>query len=109
MNPLFVETLQLNNYRNFKNKTLSFHQCNIITGDVATGKTNILEALTVLLSSYLLGFQTYMSKRNIIDINKMDVRKDNLLSIYPVSVSGTFHDGKTVSRILLDENKKTKF
>ena len=50
MNPLFVETLQLNNYRNFKNKTLSFHQCNIITGDVATGKTNILEALTVFLS-----------------------------------------------------------
>ena len=50
-----------------------------------------------------------MSKRNIIDINKMDVRKDNLLSIYPVSVSGTFHNGKTVSRILLDENKKTKF
>ena len=109
MKPLFVETLQLNNYRNFKNKTLSFHQFNIITGDVATGKTNILESLTVLLSSYLLGFQTYMSKKNIIDINKMDVRKDNLLSIYPVSVSGTFRDGKAVSRILLDENKKTKF
>ncbi|KXG44795.1 DNA replication/repair protein RecF [Tepidibacillus decaturensis] len=46
---MFVEHLQLKNFRNYQDLNLHFdHQINIFQGDNAQGKTNILEAIYVL-------------------------------------------------------------
>jgi len=45
---MFIEKLELNNYRNYKTLLLEFdHGTNILYGDNAQGKTNILEAVYV--------------------------------------------------------------
>ena len=41
---MYIETLELNNYRNYENLNIMFDQnTNILYGDNAQGKTNILD------------------------------------------------------------------
>lgn len=48
---MYVERITLKNFRNYKEADLRFHKrVNIIIGDNAQGKTNLVEAL------YTLGF-----------------------------------------------------
>ena len=43
---MIVKSLELMNYRNYKNLNIQFHSgTNILYGDNAQGKTNILEAI----------------------------------------------------------------
>lgn len=45
---MYIESLELNNYRNYKNLNISFDRnTNLLFGDNAQGKTNILESLYV--------------------------------------------------------------
>lgn len=45
---MYIESLQLNNYRNYSDLSLSFDgKTNILYGDNAQGKTNILEAIYI--------------------------------------------------------------
>ena len=45
---MYIESLELKNYRNYKNLDLSFDEkTNLLYGDNAQGKTNILESLYV--------------------------------------------------------------
>ncbi len=45
---MFIESLELNNYRNYKNLSIKFDKkINLLYGDNAQGKTNILESLYV--------------------------------------------------------------
>ncbi|MDO4939614.1 MAG: DNA replication/repair protein RecF [Lachnospiraceae bacterium] len=45
---MFIESLELNNYRNYKDLKLSFDEkTNLLYGDNAQGKTNILESIYV--------------------------------------------------------------
>ena len=49
---MFVESLSLNNYRNYDNTDINFSSgINIIYGDNAQGKTNILEAIYMLATT----------------------------------------------------------
>ncbi len=44
-----INEIRLNNFRNFKSFTLSFNSnCNVLFGDNGTGKTNLLESISVL-------------------------------------------------------------
>ncbi|MBO1914923.1 AAA family ATPase, partial [Microvirga sp. 3-52] len=46
---MFIEQLALTNYRNYKTLDLSFSpQINVLIGENAQGKTNIMEAIYVL-------------------------------------------------------------
>src|SRR5699024_12188378 len=48
---MFIKQLQLKNFRNYKQLDISFdHSVNVIIGENAQGKTNLLEAI------YLLAF-----------------------------------------------------
>ena len=45
---MFIESLELNNYRNYKNLSILFDEkTNLLYGDNAQGKTNILESIYV--------------------------------------------------------------
>ncbi len=49
---MFIESLALNNYRNYDNADISFSKgINILYGDNAQGKTNILEAIYMLATT----------------------------------------------------------
>ena len=49
---MFIESLALNNYRNYDNANISFSKgINILYGDNAQGKTNILEAIYMLATT----------------------------------------------------------
>ena len=49
MNPLFIKEIQLKNYRNYEHLELSFeNKVNVIIGENAQGKTNLMEAIYVL-------------------------------------------------------------
>lgn len=46
---LFLKSLYLKNFRNYKERVFAFHpQLNVITGPNARGKTNLLEAISLL-------------------------------------------------------------
>ena len=45
---IYLKNISLNNYRNFLNKSFSFeNSCNVIVGDNGSGKTNILESISL--------------------------------------------------------------
>jgi predicted ATP-binding protein involved in virulence len=49
-----IHTLQLYNFRKFADKTFRFHpQFTVLIGDNASGKTSILDALAVMLGTYI--------------------------------------------------------
>jgi len=53
-----IHTLQLHNFRKFADKTFRFHpQFTVLIGDNASGKTSILDALAVLLGTYIPKYQ----------------------------------------------------
>lgn len=49
---MFIDTLALNNYRNYKSEEIAFsHGINILYGDNAQGKTNVLESIYMLATT----------------------------------------------------------
>jgi len=49
-----IHTLQLYNFRKFADKTFRFHpQFTVLIGDNASGKTSVLDALAVMLGTYI--------------------------------------------------------
>ena len=43
---MYIKKIRLNSFRNYENETINFHdKINIIYGDNAEGKTNIIEAI----------------------------------------------------------------
>jgi len=49
--PVILQSLTIKNFRNYQEELLTFHECfNIIHGDNAQGKTNLLEAIHLLLT-----------------------------------------------------------
>lgn len=50
-----IDKLQLNNFKKFANAQFCFHpQFTVLIGNNASGKTSILDALSILLGTYLL-------------------------------------------------------
>lgn len=67
-----IKQISLANYRCFEQKTFPFHpEFNLIVGVNGTGKTALLEALSVALSTWLLGFR---NKPDNSSLSKDDVR-----------------------------------
>ena len=61
-----IHTLQLRNFRKFADSTFRFHpQFTVLIGDNASGKSSILDALSVMLGSYLLRFQVRVGRTGI--------------------------------------------
>lgn len=49
MNPLFIEEIELTNYRNYEKLSIEFeNKVNVILGENAQGKTNVMESIYVL-------------------------------------------------------------
>ena len=63
---MLIQKLTLNNFRGYKEITIPFQEgLNLIIGDNGSGKTAILEALTVAMGSLFLGIRN-ASSRNIL-------------------------------------------
>lgn len=60
---MFIKELRLKNFRGYKEITIPFQQgLNLIIGDNGSGKTAILEALTVAIGSLFLGIKDTSSR-----------------------------------------------
>ncbi len=61
-----IDQLIINNFRCFEQKEFSFHpEFNLIVGINGTGKTTILDALSISMATWLLGFKSKLEKRGI--------------------------------------------
>lgn len=87
-----IKKLKLNNFRKFENQEFGFNEkFNVLIGDNASGKTQVLDAISILLSSYLLDMEIKAGRH----INKNDARifstiKNELVNteeVFPVSLS----------------------
>lgn len=69
---MFLEKIKLENFRNYSSCEIDFHEkINIITGDNAQGKTNLLES--IYFSSFIRSFRT-SSDREMISFGKDHLR-----------------------------------
>ncbi|MGC8790635.1 MAG: AAA family ATPase, partial [Desulfurella sp.] len=60
---MYLENISILNFRNYKNFTKTFSpQKNIIKGENATGKTNLLDSIYILLNSHSFIRKNYMNK-----------------------------------------------
>ena len=85
-----VQRLRLKNYRGFEDLEIPFNeQFNVLIGDNGKGKTSILDALSLSLSSYFLGLDNYYAK----SITEKDIRidgfSDNLELQFPIEIEVT--------------------
>lgn len=66
-----IDRLRLSNFKGFAERELTFHpQFNLIVGENGTGKTSVLEALSIGVGSWFLGMRGYDSRH----IRPADVR-----------------------------------
>lgn len=105
---MYIQNLRLQNFRKFEDQTFGFHpKFTAIIGDNAAGKTQILDALAVILGS----FQSKLSHssnapRDIrreevrVQISLLDAMLPSEETQYPVTVSSAVIYQKTSYRIL---------
>lgn len=61
-----IDRLNLSNFRCFEQREFAFHpEFNLLVGINGTGKTTILDALSISLATWLLGFRSKLDKRGI--------------------------------------------
>lgn len=91
---MLIKSLRLQNFKRFEDETYQFQtQFTVMIGENATGKTSILEGLSIFAGAFLLGFGN-ATKRHI---KQSEVRKklltvgevDTLEPQYPTIVSGS--------------------
>lgn len=95
MNNIEVTELQLYNFRNYQNKIFNFpKKINLILGKNGSGKTNILEAITLLKKGYGL------KKADLSDIISYNSQQKNfsifskINNHYDIDEIGTNYDGE---------------
>lgn len=89
-----LETLRLQNFRGYVDREFTLHpQFNLVIGENGSGKTSFLEAATVAIGSWLLGFRGHDSRniwdrdvRNVLELVEKRYRE---LPQYPVRVTAT--------------------
>ncbi|WP_273152596.1 AAA family ATPase [Enterocloster lavalensis] len=78
MEQFYLDEVTIKNYRRFADKALKFDkQMNVLIGSNASGKTAVLEAVTVLLGAYLAAYKKYVPSRFVRSITESDVRRKN--------------------------------
>lgn len=125
MEQFYLDEITIKNYRRFADQTYKLDkQMNVLIGVNASGKTSVLEAVTVLLGAYLAAYKKYVPSRFVRNISESDVRRKNQrlerkdilispgIAQYPCLI-GTklIMDNKVYSyeRILEKEGGRTKF
>lgn len=59
-----LNTLTVKNFRCYEERKFHFHpHVNLIVGQNATGKTAVLDAVSVAIATWLLGFKKKMTSR----------------------------------------------
>lgn len=86
-----IKQLRLNNFRRFESQTFNFHErFNVLIGNNASGKTQVLDAISIIISSYLLDMEMNAGRH----INKYDARifstkiqeQINSEEVYPIKI-----------------------
>ena len=92
-----IDRLKLKNFRNYGNLDIEFdNKLNIIIGNNAQGKTNILEAI------YFLS----ITKSNLAINDKVCIRHDTLFSKIEGNISSSINSNKKLSIIINSTGKK---
>lgn len=94
---MIVKNIELKNFRNYKNEKLDFdNKINIIHGNNAQGKTNILEAI------YL--FSLGKSNRAYHDVDMINFDEEEA----EINIEFISRDKENIGEILLSKNRKKK-
>lgn len=90
-----LNTLKVENFRCYKKESFQFHpEFNLIVGQNATGKTAVLDAISVAIATWLLGFKKKNDKQPLepTDATLRYVEKQGepqFVEEWPVLVSAT--------------------
>ena len=124
MEQFFLKNIELVHFRKFEEAIFDLNpRMNVFIGKNASGKTTVLEAVTVILGAYLTGFKEYVPSRFGHNISDSDVLKKALKPVknvavasavqqFPCTVSSEFMWDKAVEkcvRTLEKEGGRTKF
>ena len=105
-----LDRLTLKNFRCYKEKTFVFHPgINLIVGQNATGKTTILDAISIAIATWFLGFRKKLDGRGILPsdatlIHSIQGGESTFFEAWPVEVSAT---GMVGDKIIHWERTKT--
>ena len=103
-----IEELDLENYRCFSHLSMVFNpRLNIIYGDSGTGKTSLLRAIKVVLTTYFLGFKTKFAKFEGITFEDFNSSFDSLHNS-PAPVRITFKLNGVNNQILVRQTRNSK-
>ena len=90
MNQFYLKDIELFHFRKFNDSTYEFNpRMNVIIGKNASGKTALLEAVTVILGAYLAAFKEYVPSRFGHNISDNDVLRKSITSVKNVAVTPT--------------------
>ena len=124
MEQFYLKNIELSHFRKFDYVKYELNpRMNVIIGKNASGKTTVLEAITVILGAYLSAFKEYVPSRYGHNISDNDVMKKALQSVknvavpptvqqFPCRVTSQFMWDKTMkkcTRSLEKEGGRTKF
>ncbi len=90
-----LNQLSVSNFRCYKNRNFNFHpEVNLIVGQNATGKTAVLDAVSIAIASWLIGFKKKNDKKNLeqTDATLTYVEREGeaqFIEAWPVTVSAT--------------------
>ena len=99
-----LNQLSISNFRCYKKRKFNFHpEVNLIVGQNATGKTAVLDAISIAIASWLIGFKKKNDKKNLeeTDATLTYVEREGeaqFTEAWPVTVSATgCVNGKSIS------------
>ena len=107
MEQFCLKNIELSNYRKFDNSTYELNpRMNVFIGKNASGKTAVLEAVTVILGAYLTAFKEYVPSRFGRNIADNDVLRKSLKPLKNIALTATIKQFPCTvrSRIMWDGN-----
>lgn len=110
MESFYLKNIELSNFRRFSSSTYELNpRMNIFIGKNASGKTTVLEAVTVILGAYLTAFKEYVPSRFGHNISDNDVLMKSLKPVKNVAVTASVKQFPcTVSSQILWDNEIVK-
>lgn len=88
MKEFYLKNITLHNFRRFEDTIYELNpQMNVFIGKNASGKTTVLEAVTVILGAYLSSFKQYVPSRFVQNISDRDVMRKSLQTMKNVATT----------------------